>query len=33
LRLFRTTGVDNAIDIEGGLQAWHHDVDPTFPLY
>jgi adenylyltransferase and sulfurtransferase len=33
LSLFRANGVDTAVDIEGGLQAWHHLVDATFPLY
>jgi len=30
--LLRGEGI-NAINVDGGLQAWHHTVDPRFPLY
>lgn len=26
-------GVQDAVDVRGGLQAWHHQVDSSFPLY
>ncbi len=26
-------GVTDAVDVRGGLQAWHHEVDNDFPLY
>jgi len=26
-------GKKNVVDVRGGLQAWHHKIDPEFPLY
>lgn len=26
-------GMQNAVDVIGGLQSWHHKVDANFPLY
>lgn len=26
-------GLNDVVDVRGGLQAWHHEVDKEFPLY
>lgn len=26
-------GASNVVDVRGGLQAWHHEIDGNFPLY
>jgi len=33
LRLLREAGFAKAVNVEGGLDAWAADVDPTFPKY
>jgi adenylyltransferase and sulfurtransferase len=33
VRLLRQSGIDNVVDVIGGLQAWHQEVDKSFPLY
>lgn len=33
VRLLRAKGFKNAVDVEGGLQAWHNHIDSSFPLY
>lgn len=33
VRHLREHGVSTALDVQGGLAAWHHQVDQSFPLY
>jgi adenylyltransferase and sulfurtransferase len=33
VRLLRNAGFENAVDVIGGLQAWHAYIDSSFPLY
>jgi adenylyltransferase and sulfurtransferase len=33
VRLLQEHGVSSVVDVKGGLEAWHCEVDTTFPLY
>jgi adenylyltransferase and sulfurtransferase len=33
VRLLQEHGVSPVVDVKGGLEAWHYEVDTTFPLY
>jgi adenylyltransferase and sulfurtransferase len=33
VRLLHAHGVASVVDVKGGLQAWHHEIDKSFPLY
>lgn len=33
VKLLRERGVENAVNLEGGVLAWARDVDPTVPRY
>lgn len=33
VRVLRSAGLANTVDVVGGLQAWHREIDRSFPLY
>lgn len=33
VRILHERGYHPVVDVEGGLQQWHHEVDRSFPLY
>lgn len=33
VRILLENGYRSVVDVDGGLQKWHHDVDRSFPLY
>lgn len=33
VKLLRERGVENAVNLQGGVLAWARDVDPTVPRY